>query len=237
MTQNTLRFCLNLPGRLDQVRIVRAALARSLADCPVADQIILVADELCANAIAHTLSGWSNGRFAVHVTILMGVSVTVQVVDQGGPALPRILLTPGLGCGGRGLGIVQVLADAWGVFGDEEGRTVWARCGWHQCGSPRHYAGDGPARERRANAPSQPAAEQDRRDERVPMPRVLVDNLSAGDAYRSDDGLSGRQSLSVVGELDEYRAAWEDKGTAAHPSAAVGALVDGEASDLGIEVL
>jgi serine/threonine-protein kinase RsbW len=194
--KNPLRFRLALPGRPDQVRVVRAVLATNLIDCPVADQVILLADELCANAIAHTLSGRVDGQFAVGVTILAGESVTVQVADQGGPAPPRVRPL-GDDSGGRGLVIVAALADAWGVFGGESGRTVWIRCGWHRCG---------------------------------PSP-------SAGEAHRSGDGISRRRPLPLVGELEEHGAAREGERPPGQPSAAIGALIDGEAGDLIADVL
>jgi anti-sigma regulatory factor (Ser/Thr protein kinase) len=129
-----LRFTRTLPGRPDQVRVVRAALAGRLAGCPMTDQVILMTDELCANAISHTRSGRVGGQFSVRVTVVTGESVTVQVADQGGTALPCVR-PPGVDCDGRGLAIIEALSDAWGVFGDETGRTVWSRCPWHQCES------------------------------------------------------------------------------------------------------
>ena len=40
------------PGRADQVRQVRREIAAYLTDCPAADDIVFIADELAANASA-----------------------------------------------------------------------------------------------------------------------------------------------------------------------------------------
>ena len=48
-------YASNYPGRADQVRHVRRALARHLAGCPAADEAILIASELAANAIVFFL--------------------------------------------------------------------------------------------------------------------------------------------------------------------------------------
>jgi SAM-dependent methyltransferase len=55
------------PGGLDQLGQVRAALRPLLSDCPVADDIILLLSELCANACAHSASGRPGGKFTVRL--------------------------------------------------------------------------------------------------------------------------------------------------------------------------
>ncbi len=44
------------PGRADQVHHVRRAIARHLAGCPAANDAVLIASELAANAILHSRS-------------------------------------------------------------------------------------------------------------------------------------------------------------------------------------
>jgi hypothetical protein len=57
------------------------------------------------------------------VTIsLRSADVLVEVTDQGGPWTPD---TADDELHGRGLLIVSSLAHAWGITGDESGRTVW----------------------------------------------------------------------------------------------------------------
>jgi hypothetical protein len=52
------------PGRPDQAAHVRAFLARVLDGCPAATDVILMADEIAANALLHSHSGEPGG--AVH---------------------------------------------------------------------------------------------------------------------------------------------------------------------------
>jgi hypothetical protein len=47
------------------------------------------------------------------------------VLDEGGPCAP-VVVPDSDDEGGRGLLLVSTLADSWGVYGDEHGRTVWA---------------------------------------------------------------------------------------------------------------
>ncbi len=134
-TQGHPRACTQTyPGRADQVPKVRAFVARAAAGCPAVDEVVLMADEIAANAVLHSRSGEPGGWFTVRVEVGAGQWVGVQVDDEGGPQPPRLRsgspAGDGADGGGRGLRIVEVLADAWGVTGDVTGRTVWFRAGW-----------------------------------------------------------------------------------------------------------
>jgi serine/threonine-protein kinase RsbW len=124
------------PGRPDQVPRVRAFLARVLEGCPAAADVILLADELAANAVLHSHSGEPGGVFTVHVEACDGQWVRVGVEDEGGPTPPRLHTSvhaagaKDTGEGGKGLQIVAALAGAWGVTGDVVARTVWFRLDW-----------------------------------------------------------------------------------------------------------
>ncbi len=126
------------PGRADQVPQVRAFLARVLDGCPAADDAVLMADELAANAVLHSRSGEPGGMFTVRVEVRDGIWVRVGVLDEGGPTPPRLRTDgsdsgsedAGGGGGGQGLRIVSALSGAWGVTGDVSARTVWFRLGW-----------------------------------------------------------------------------------------------------------
>jgi anti-sigma regulatory factor (Ser/Thr protein kinase) len=115
------------PGKVQQIRLVRAALAPLLEGCPVADDALLVCSELAANAALHSRSAEPGGRFTVRLRIFPGEYVRVEVEDQGGvwdrhhdEERPH------------GLDLVDMLVGEgrWGVTGGEDGRTVWARFDW-----------------------------------------------------------------------------------------------------------
>jgi serine/threonine-protein kinase RsbW len=56
------------PGLPAQARAVRADLRPLLADCPAADDALLLVSELAANAITHSDGGRPGGTFTVRLT-------------------------------------------------------------------------------------------------------------------------------------------------------------------------
>ncbi|GHF75113.1 ATP-binding protein [Streptomyces thermodiastaticus] len=98
------------------------------------DAVVLVLAELCTNAVRH---GRVAGRdFAVLLTLAPAArTVRIEVTDTRGERLPRpsAARTPAdeVRDGGRGLLLVEALADRWG-FGPRAdggpGKTVWAEC-------------------------------------------------------------------------------------------------------------
>ncbi|MFE0425116.1 SpoIIE family protein phosphatase [Streptomyces sp. NPDC058953] len=86
-----------------------------------ADEIELVADELVTNALMHT-----EGPAEVTVRILPGPPRRLRVdVEDGSSALPRRREAGEDGVSGRGLLLVDRLADAWGVDSRGSGKCVW----------------------------------------------------------------------------------------------------------------
>jgi anti-sigma regulatory factor (Ser/Thr protein kinase) len=113
------------PGRADQLAQVRREIAGYLEDCPAAADMVLIADELAANAIVHSRSRGST--FRVRCQLTPGTA-RIEVEDLGGPWRPR---APG--DRPHGLDIVQALTgpDAWGIqVTGTGGRTAWARLTW-----------------------------------------------------------------------------------------------------------
>ncbi len=115
------------PGRAETVGAVRLYLAELLGGCPVADEVILCASELAANAAIHSSSGQPEGQFAVRAEVCPGRYVLVEVGDQGGSwsefthdDRPH------------GLDLVRLLAGEgnWGITGSSFGRVAWARLNW-----------------------------------------------------------------------------------------------------------
>ena len=93
-------------GTKEQVREVRADLAAVVRGCPFADDFVLLASELSANAVVHSRSGQPGGAFTVRAEIRPGDYARLEVEDQGGPWIER---APGEERG-RGLALVAHLA-------------------------------------------------------------------------------------------------------------------------------
>jgi anti-sigma regulatory factor (Ser/Thr protein kinase) len=116
------RHTATYPGRADQLLYVRRAVASHLTGCAVADDAVLIASELAANAILHSRS--RAGHFIVR-TELHPDHVRIVAEDLGGPWRRR---QPD----GRphGLDMVKALTgpDRWGTETTTGGgRVVWAR--------------------------------------------------------------------------------------------------------------
>lgn len=111
------------PATPDQVRHARYALATLLDSSPVTADVLTCLSELVTNSIEHSNSRQPGGVLTVHVSHTTG-GLRVAVEDQGGEWQQA---TPSEdNPRGRGLHIVQALADRWGKTGDGDGvRTVW----------------------------------------------------------------------------------------------------------------
>jgi anti-sigma regulatory factor (Ser/Thr protein kinase) len=117
------------PGRPDQIAHARDFTRRVLGACPALDEAVLLVSELATNAIEHTATA-SVGSF--DVTIYMGESsLLITVTDDGSANIPvPVHPADSLAETGRGLGLVELIADRWGHCGDEHGRTVWFELCW-----------------------------------------------------------------------------------------------------------
>ena len=121
-------FARSYPGTKDQVHQVRADLAPVVRDCPLADDLILMASEIATNAIVHSQSGEPGGMFTVRAEVCPGDYAWVEVIDQGG-----VWTDPKPDDDhGRGLGIVAATAGDgnWRIDGDMASRAVWFRVDW-----------------------------------------------------------------------------------------------------------
>ena len=116
------RHTCTYPGRADQVRHVRRAVAAHLTGCPAADDAVLIASELASNAVLHSRS--KCGQFTIRAE-LHPDHVLIEAEDLGGPWRPR-----SSGDRPHGLNVVEALTgpEGWGVkTTDDGGRVVWAR--------------------------------------------------------------------------------------------------------------
>jgi phosphoserine phosphatase RsbU/P len=106
---------------------VRAVLAKARRD-DLADDAVLLASELCENAVLHAGTG-----FSIEIEVMDGGAVTITVIDQG--STPMELRRAGQpprsreDAGGRGLALVAGVADAWGSRHDRRGHHVWFTLG------------------------------------------------------------------------------------------------------------
>jgi anti-sigma regulatory factor (Ser/Thr protein kinase) len=107
----------------------RVTAALSLAGLPgvTVDDVALVVSELVTNSLRHArpLPGGT-----IEVSWAVGARPTgpvrLAVRDGGGTTRPVAAQAPLSALGGRGLGIVGTVADAWGVEQDDTSTTVWA---------------------------------------------------------------------------------------------------------------
>ena len=115
------------PGGIEHVSAIRADLHALLHDCPVADDVILCASELAANAVLHSNSRLPGGTFTVRAAVSPGRHhIRIEVEDNGGPWISA----PDDPTGHHGLDILRALAKEWGINGDHTARTIWARFDW-----------------------------------------------------------------------------------------------------------
>jgi anti-sigma regulatory factor (Ser/Thr protein kinase) len=92
----------------------------------MADDVILCASELAANAALHSDSRQPSGTFTIRTTISPDRSVRIDIEDNGGPWTPAVSDPSRHHC----LDIVRALASEWGIDGDQTQRTVWAVFHW-----------------------------------------------------------------------------------------------------------
>jgi sigma-B regulation protein RsbU (phosphoserine phosphatase) len=102
-------------------RFVRAALAEARHD-ELTDDAVLLTSELCENAVLYSGTG-----FEVELTAEDG-ELTVAITDHGPAAMELRRATPAAGAG-RGLALVDGIADAWGSRHDSRGHQVWFTLG------------------------------------------------------------------------------------------------------------
>jgi serine phosphatase RsbU (regulator of sigma subunit)/anti-sigma regulatory factor (Ser/Thr protein kinase) len=110
------------PRALSGVREMVRAAAESWQAGNRADDVVLVTDELVANALLHT-----DGGALVEVRMLGGAErrVRIEVTDRSS-SQPRRRDPGESSVSGRGLMLVERLADVWGVESRGAGKCVWS---------------------------------------------------------------------------------------------------------------
>ncbi|MYU35779.1 SpoIIE family protein phosphatase [Streptomyces sp. SID8358] len=111
----------NDPEALTSCRHMIRAAVRAWGARDRADEVELAADELVTNALMHT-----DGGAIVTIRILAGPERRLRVdVEDRSSALPRRRDAEESGVSGRGLMLVDLLADVWGVEARGGGKCVW----------------------------------------------------------------------------------------------------------------
>lgn len=107
------------------VSIARAFVREMLGkDHPLTGTACLVVSELVTNAVQHSRSGRPGGTVTV-VLREAGPAVRIAVADQGAPDSIPVLKNDCCGTSGRGLLLVDALAESWGYTRGRRGTTVW----------------------------------------------------------------------------------------------------------------
>jgi anti-sigma regulatory factor (Ser/Thr protein kinase) len=104
------------PSSVSAARHFVVGEVRALRDAQV---VALLASELVTNAVVH-----AGTSFSVTVSI-QGRLVRVEVSDHGGGTPLVATDLPVSWEGGRGLMLVDALADSWGYRPSDAGKTVW----------------------------------------------------------------------------------------------------------------
>jgi len=122
MTELVKTFELRLPSEPTAAAVARAIVEAAASDLPetILTDAKLLTTEVVTNAIRH-----ARGTQAVIVRVRRNDLVRVEVVDQGPMFDPQPQTTSSRPGGGRGLMLVDRVANAWGVEPDEGGKKVW----------------------------------------------------------------------------------------------------------------
>ncbi|MEV4787853.1 ATP-binding protein [Streptomyces tuirus] len=116
-------------------RWARSRLAGSgiQADEPLAETLILLVSELVTNAVVHT-GRPAVLRLSLPHAVTEGTTVRLEVADHSGRApVPRCAGDDATG--GRGLALVDGLADRWGWSVEATGKRIW--CELDRCEKSR----------------------------------------------------------------------------------------------------
>jgi anti-sigma regulatory factor (Ser/Thr protein kinase) len=110
------------PRQIQAAPAARQFVRRTAAGHPAAEDAVLLAAELIANSVVHALD-------ATTVTITVAVSealIRVDVHDDGALGIPHMRPGDLEAEDGRGLRLVNQIAQRWGFTRDPGGSCCWA---------------------------------------------------------------------------------------------------------------
>ena len=120
-----LEECADFESDLQAVALARAFVRRTLISWEMPQLLHdaeVLASELITNAVLHA-------RTAMRLTLSYGADgLRVSVYDEN-MRLPTVAGVPENATSGRGLLLVERMADSWGVEQGSDGKTVWACIG------------------------------------------------------------------------------------------------------------
>lgn len=99
------------------------------------DDVLLLADEVVTNGLLHAPEDnrWLLVRIMAYPN--PALPIRIEVVDSGRGFEPRLREPSTDDTGGRGLFLVDALADRWGVD-DQGGTRVWVELDQHKASQP-----------------------------------------------------------------------------------------------------
>jgi anti-sigma regulatory factor (Ser/Thr protein kinase) len=113
---------LAFPGVLDSIGEARRFAADAATEwgyASRADDVALVVSELVTNAVVHA-------RTALTIRVRSDASLIRVSIEDGHRSVPVLVMIPDDRVSGRGMFLVDALAQRWGTESDENGKTVWA---------------------------------------------------------------------------------------------------------------
>jgi anti-sigma regulatory factor (Ser/Thr protein kinase) len=125
LTGTSVLGTVTIPGRERDVCRARSFVDSVLGlDHPCTDITRLLVSELVTNAVQHSDSRHPGGIVRVAIIDMPG-GLRVEVADGGSAGSMPVVKEDMLAASGRGLYLVQTLADEWGYQRDAMGTTVW----------------------------------------------------------------------------------------------------------------
>jgi anti-sigma regulatory factor (Ser/Thr protein kinase) len=122
--KRAMRVELDLPHDVASTALARARIGAILRDADqpqsVRDDANIIVTELVTNAVLH-------GQSPIRLTVIVDEAIRLGVFD--GDNRPEVVVLQPMDhgrIGGRGLVLVDNIADAWGTTSDPDGKTVWA---------------------------------------------------------------------------------------------------------------
>jgi anti-sigma regulatory factor (Ser/Thr protein kinase) len=115
---------LELPQNTSSTSLARKRTGDMLRDAQqsnaVRDEAELIVTELVTNAILH-------GRAPIRLTIVVDDTIRLEVFDSDA-RVEGVVMQPidPHRIGGRGLVLVDAIADTWGTIPHNDGKTIWA---------------------------------------------------------------------------------------------------------------